>query len=160
MAQVFTNSIAGDRQFEPTKFGLPAGITGIDTNMNTTRRVRLAPAVTRAVLNAGDFILIPADAAKTIVVEDVLIVVSGAWTGLTDVRLSDTAASPIDVVTIAQANLTDAARFTNGSATGLTFGAGFCGALTTGAGLRLRKTGTTATAGTAFLVRIGYFLIS
>src|SRR3954466_2088818 len=123
MAQTFTNSIASTKQFEPVKFGLPAAILGIDPAENTVLRCRLAPAVTLAQLNAG-FVLIPPDASKTIIVVDVLVVTTGIFAGLTDIRISDTAASPIDIITIAQAQATNGARFTDAGGTGVTFGAG------------------------------------
>lgn len=76
---------------------------------------------TLAQINASS-IIVPADANRTIVVVGFRLVVTGNFATLTDVRLSDTSASPIDIVTIAQAQLINGAIFVSGAAAGVTFG--------------------------------------
>jgi hypothetical protein len=71
----------------------------------------------------------------------------GAFTGLTDLRLSDS--SNVDIVTVLQAQLTNGALFGPNGGTGVTIGAGFAAPLTAGKGLVLRKTGGTAAGGTS-----------
>lgn len=74
-----------------------------------------------------------------------LLVVNSAGVGaVTDLRLSTGDATPVDIATIAQANLTSGSKHVpEGAAT--TLGAGFLAAGTPGKGLVLRRTGSAAT---------------
>ena len=115
--------------------------------------------VTLAQLNAGKTIV--ADAAgRTLKVVSILMVFTGGFTTSTDIRISDTNSSPVDVVTVAIAGATNGARIGDTSTTNVTFGAGFNANLTADKGIQVRKTGGTAAAGTSILVRVLYKIIA
>lgn len=83
-----------------------------------------------------------------------------AFATATDVRISDTAPSPTDFVTVAIANTTGFKHLTSASQTGVTNGNALLlrqgGAA--GRGIRLRTTGSAPTAGSDLSVRIeGFF---
>jgi len=105
-------------------------------------------SATLAQINAG-LVIMADDPFRTIIPVGFRLLVTGAFTTLTDVRLSDTAGSPVDIVTIAQAQLTNGAVFGTGSATGVTFGAGFAAPVTAGKGIQIRKTGSSGAGGTS-----------
>jgi hypothetical protein len=109
-------------------------------------------------VNAG-YTVVPANPSRTLRPIGFFIRVNGAWTTGTDVRISDTAASPVDIVTFAQANLTNANTFTGASQTGQTLGAGFLVPLTAGKGIQFRSTGSAMAAGTSIDYRIDYIEI-
>ncbi len=110
--------------------------------------------VTLAELNAGK-VLIPAVAGRVLKPVDFFIRFNGAFTTATDIRLSDTADSPVDIVTIAIAQATNGAVHTRSKGTN-TLGAGFLANLTAGKGIQIRKTGSDAEGGTDILVQITY----
>lgn len=113
--------------------------------------------VTLAQLNAG-LVIVPADASRTIIPTALRLAVTGAFTGLTDLRVSDTSAGPVDIFTVAQAQLTDGAVLTSTGGAGITLGAGFLASLTAGAGVQVRKTGPAAVGGTSVQVMLRYIL--
>lgn len=101
---------------------------------------------TLAQLNAG-FTIAADDANKQYVPVGFFLKCTGAFITLTDIRLSDS--SNVDIVTIAQASLTDGSIFTENGGSGVTIGAGFAAPLTAGKGLVLRKTGSAGAGGTS-----------
>lgn len=103
---------------------------------------------TLAQLNAG-FTIANDDANKQFVPVGFFLKSTGAFTALTDIRLSDTNGTPVDIVTVAQAQLTNGAVFTENGGSGVTLGAGFGAPLTVGKGIVLRKTGSTGAGGTS-----------
>lgn len=104
---------------------------------------------TLAQLNAG-FTIAADDANKQFVVVGFTLIATGAFTTLTDVRLSDS--SNVDIATFAQAQLTNGAVLMPGSA-GVTLGS-YGVALTAGKGLVLRKTGSAGAGGTSITVTL------
>lgn len=110
--------------------------------------------VTLAEVNAGKTI-IAAVAGKTIIVWYFRALSTGAFAALTDIRLSDTAGTPVDVATLAQAQLTNGAILTSHGGTGVTIGT-LGAALTAAAGLQVRKTGSTATTATSITFDVLY----
>lgn len=112
---------------------------------------------TLAQINAG-LAFIPADANRTILPIGFGFTVTGAFATLTDIRLSDTAASPVDIMTLAQAQATNGAVITTTS-TGVTLGAGFRVALTAGKGVQIRQTGTAGTGGTSISGIVEFLLV-
>ncbi len=99
-------------------------------------------------INAG-LIFLPGDPNRTIIPVGFRLLVTGNFATLTDIRLSDTNGTPVDIVTILQAQLTTGAIFGTGTAAGVTFGAGFGAPLTAGAGVQIRQTGSAGTGGTS-----------
>lgn len=110
--------------------------------------------VTLAQLNAG-FTFLAAAPDITYEVVDFYLIPTGTFLTATDVRISDTSAGPIDVVTVAIANVTAGNVLQPGSA-GATLGAGFGAQVTANKGLQLRKTGSAATGGTSILVMVSF----
>jgi hypothetical protein len=104
-------------------------------------------SATLAEINAGKDIL-PVKGGGQITVLGVSIVVTGAFATLTDVRISDKTSGPVDVVTWAQANLTNGAKLNEMSANS-SLGTGFNAPLAAPNGLQIRKTGSTGTGGTS-----------
>lgn len=102
--------------------------------------------ITLAQLNAG-YDVAPDVAGKQYkVVGYYFRAIGGNAGAATDARLSDKAASPVDVVTMAVAALTANAEIHSGATiSDVTKGAGWMTALTAGKGLQLRKTGSTMT---------------
>lgn len=72
-----------------------------------------------------------------------VVINSAAITGLTDLRLSTTDSTPVDIATVAQANLTSGSKHVPEGAN-TTLGAGFLAAGNPGRGIVLRKTGSAA----------------
>jgi hypothetical protein len=155
MAQVFTNVKAAQRLGEPNKFGLPTAATAVIDPADPNRVYSVEATVTLAQLNAGHTI-VSAVEGRTLKPVSTLVVCSGSFTTLNDIRISDTNSSPVDVITIAQANATNGARFGDVTATGLTFGAGHGANLTAGKGIQVRKTGSNGAGGTSLFVRVMY----
>ncbi len=110
--------------------------------------------VTLAELNAGKTIL-AAPAGRKFKPVDFFIKFTGAFLTATDIRLSDLATVPVDIVTIAIAQAGDGVIHTRDAGTH-TLGAGFLAALTAGKGIQIRKTGADATGGTSVLVQVTY----
>jgi len=113
-----------------------------------------AGTATLAQINAGQTIL-TAVTGRTVRVIGVYFKVTGGFTTCTDVRLSDTNSSPVDVVTIAVAGLTTGNRIGDFTVTNVTWGS-FLAQLTADKGLQLRHTGSACAAGTSIDYRIFY----
>jgi hypothetical protein len=79
---------------------------------------------------------------------------AGAWAVCTDIRVGDTAGTPVDVLTVAVAQATDGAVHSEDAGTN-TLGA-FGIDLTVGKGIQVYKTGSTATTGTTVKIRLLY----
>lgn len=124
--------------------------------------------VTLAQLNAGHTIVKGFGAVRYRVV-DFLLLMNGTFATATDIRLSDTASTPVDIATIAIANAEDNAQIgpqtvdvpvagtENPKAV---LGAGWAAKLGAGQGIQIRKTGSAATGGTDILVTIQYEIAS
>jgi hypothetical protein len=109
--------------------------------------------VTVTELNAGKVLVRPS--AGNPRVTGLLMVFTGAVTGVTDIRISDTATpTPVDVVTVAVAGATAGARISEASTSNVTWGT-FGAPLTANQGIQIRKTGGTAAGGPVF-VRLDY----
>jgi hypothetical protein len=116
----------------------------------------VAAVVTQAQLNAGQ-IIVPADPLRNIIPVGAQVIVTGSLSALTDLRISDTNGTPVDIVTILQAQLTNGANLSTYGGTGITLGT-FGLAVTAGAGIQVRKTGSAATGGTSVLVIFEFML--
>jgi hypothetical protein len=103
-------------------------------------------------INAGKVIL-SAVPNRQIRVVGCYLAVDDSFATLTDVRISDTADTPVDAVTVVQSVLIDGATLCDASM-GLTFTA-----LTKEKGLQIRKTGDAGTGGTSITYRILYTLV-
>lgn len=114
--------------------------------------------VTLAQLNAGH-VLVPAFGAVQFRVVNFVMLLNGTFLTSTDIRISDTAATPVDVATLAIAQAVDNAQLTPDS-TGITLNAGWAAKLTAGKGIQLRQTGTAATGGTDILITVEYEVAS
>lgn len=109
--------------------------------------------VTLAQVNAG-LTLVAATPDCTFKVLRVLMIVKGTFLTLTDVRISDTNGTPVDVLTVPQASLTDAAVIWDGTASNTIGSLGV--ALTANQGIQIRKTGSSGTGGTSIFVTVMY----
>lgn len=83
-----------------------------------------------------------------------ILTAAGVFADLTDIRLSDLAATPVDILTYAVAALADAVLLPNSA--NVTAGAGFGAWLTPGKGIQIRKTGSTGADGTSVTVILFY----
>lgn len=128
------------------------------------RALDLAPSLylqtfsaTLAELNAGKTIV--ADRAGHILTPvDLLLVFNGTFTTATDIRLSDTNGTPVDILTLAIAGATANTRIGNTSTSNITWGAGFLAALTAHKGIQIRKTGSNAAGGTSISGYVAYLI--
>lgn len=144
---------AGDLEF----FDNGTGTTILALKQGTT----LAPVnslevtATTAQVNAG-LTLLAANANATVTVVGVWLSFTGTAAGATDIRISDTAGSPVDVITVlvAAANGT---IVTEAGGSNITVGT-FAAALTAAKGLQIRKTGSALTGTTSVKVRVLYRL--
>lgn len=109
---------------------------------------------TRAQINAG-LAIVAAIPGATITPIAYTMTCIGAFGALTDIRISTSDASPVDIFTVAQADLTDGSKHGTVSST-TTLGAGFAVAGTKGKGINIRKTGSTATTATSATVTLHY----
>lgn len=114
--------------------------------------------VTLAQLNAG-YTIVPAYGAVRHRVVNFVMLLNGTFLTSTDIRLSDTAATPVDIATLAIAQAVDNAQLTPDS-TGITLNAGWAAKLTAGKGIQLRQTGAAATGGTDILISVEYEVVS
>jgi hypothetical protein len=114
--------------------------------------------VTLAQINAG-YTLVKAFGACKYRVVGFTLLLNGTFLTSTDIRLSDTAATPVDIATLAIAQAVDNAQLGPDS-TGVTLNAGWAAALTAAKGIQIRQTGTAATGGTDILVTLQYELVS
>jgi hypothetical protein len=117
----------------------------------------LRQVVTLAQINAG-LVLIPGVPGRKIQVEAVTQRVVGNFATGTSVELESTNASPVAVVTTAEAGLTDGAFLFSGD-THNTIGAGFFAPLGTGDGLKVVNNGSAQTGGTSITYGIIYSII-
>lgn len=109
--------------------------------------------LTLAQVNAG-FTLVAGATGRTLKVVHALIEAAGSLAVCTDVRISDTAASPVDATTTTAGTLADGV-VTDETISGVTIGT-FGTPLTAGKGLQVRQTGSACTTSTAFLVIVFY----
>lgn len=109
---------------------------------------------TLAQINSG-LTFIPANSGRTLKVVGIFFKVSGAFATCTDVRVSDTAGPPVDVVTVAVAGLTNGAIIGEATTANVTLGT-FAASLTAAQGLKVRQTGSACTGGTNILIRVLY----
>jgi len=100
--------------------------------------------ITTAQLNAGRYLILPTHMLRLKVLNVFLRVNTAAVDLVTTVNLSTDEATPVDIASWAQANLTSGAKFDTQVSTTV-LGAGFAVALQQGAGILLKKVGTAAT---------------
>lgn len=129
---------------------VPTGVGAANTEKN------LLVTVTLAQINAG-LVLIPGVAGKKLRVMAVTQRVLGNFASGTNVELESTNASPVAVVTTAEAGLTDGAFLFSGD-THNTIGAGFFADLGSGDGLKVINNGSAQTGGTSITYGIVYSL--
>jgi hypothetical protein len=111
--------------------------------------------VSIANVNSG-FVLIPAVTGRTLKVVRVLEeAVGGAVATCTDVRISDTNSSPVDVALTLVAGLTQG-TFLDEANSAVTVEAGFGVPLTANKGIQIRKTGGTCATATSVFVIVMY----
>ena len=122
--------------------------------LNTTYSV--SATLTTAQVNSGTTILPALTGATFKVQRFVLQALGGATAGCTDVRISDTAGSPVDAVTVTAAALTQNAVNDESVAAGVTLGTFAPTALTAAKGIQVRKTGSACTTATSFRVIVFY----
>jgi hypothetical protein len=113
--------------------------------------------VTLAQANAG-YTLLPALAGVRYDILDYTILSNGNFAAVTDYKIQDTADTPINVVTLAVAALTDGAIIVPGTAN-TTPGAGFTGPLTMGKGVQIVKNGSAGTGGTSLVISLRYKIV-
>ena len=114
----------------------------------------LVATATLAQINTGTTILAGVS-GRSITVVGVTAFSTGAFAAATDVRLSDTTGTPVDIATYPVAVLTDGAVVGEAVST-VVLGAGFATALAAGKGLQVRKTGSTATTATSLRLIVRY----
>jgi hypothetical protein len=115
----------------------------------------ISVVATTAQINAG-LTFLAAQTGITLTVVGFFLLCAGNAAGATDIRISDTAASPVDVVTVTAAAAATTAVLTSESViSGQTLGT-FAAALTASKGIQIRKTGSTLTGTTAVTVRVLY----
>lgn len=128
--------------------------------LDTNKTVQFASfTATLAEINAGKTLLAPKPNLNFTVV-GMKVRVTGAFTTLTDIRLSDidsAGATAADIFTIAQAQLTNGAIHSDVNGTN-TVGAGFMAALGANKGVQIRKTGSTGAGGTSVRVELQYLI--
>lgn len=146
---------AGNLEFYDDTSATKATVFSLKTGgiMNPVQSISVV--ATTAQINAG-LTFLAAQAGITLTVVGVLLLCAGNAAGATDIRISDTNASPVDVVTATVAAATTGASLsTEATTSGLTVGT-FCAALTASKGLQIRKTGSTLTGTTSVTVRVLY----
>ena len=109
---------------------------------------------TLAEVNAGYTFLAGASGRAITVVHALVQALGGAVGTCTDVRISDTTGSPVDVTITPRANLTEG-TVTDETIVGVTLGT-FGTALASGKGLQVLKTGTACDTATSFFVLVDY----
>lgn len=128
----------------PIQFGAPNDTVAFSTN------------VTVAQVNAGVTIVAPVSNQTLRVDRFVLQALGGSTAGCTSVRISDTSTGPVDVATVAVAALTQNTIVTEATASTVTLGTFATSQLTAGAGLQVRKVGSSCTTATSFNVTVFY----
>lgn len=109
--------------------------------------------ITPAQVNAGHYIVFPNYFQQLVPTSFFMRVNSAGVGALTTLRLGTDEATPVDIFTVAQANLTSGSLWMPNSAN-LTLGAGFLNALKGGAGIKLYKVGSDATG--AFTIDLAF----
>lgn len=114
---------------------------------------------TLAQINAG-YTLIDAVQNEQIRLVGIAATVTGAFADATDIRIGDTADTPVVAVTYAIAGVTNGAKFdANNTISNQTIGAGYGAALTVSKGVQVYKTGSAATGGTSITFIIQYQIV-
>lgn len=129
------------------------GTFGTDLNANANLKHHVV-TVTLAEVNAGHEILTGVS-GKKIHIFNVIASVSGNWATGTDVRLQDEQGSPVEVLRIETAALTDQAIIRAGDSNTL-IQIGMVTGITTADGLQVAKTGSAYTGGTSITFSILY----
>lgn len=115
---------------------------------------------TLAEVNAGVVMVSPVAGERVLVTSFFFRAIGGNPAGATDVRLQDTADTPVPIVTTTVAALASSANITAfHEVAGSTKGAGFLTPLTLGRGVNFVKTGGTMTTATSFEVLVEYQLV-
>lgn len=116
-------------------------------------------SVTLAELNAGKP-LIPAIPGRTIRVIGYYFAFNGTFTTATAIVLQDTAASPVNVVSIAIAGAVTATKISSEAVqANTTDGAAYLANATASKGISIAKTGSSAAGGTSLVVMLKYNVI-
>lgn len=111
--------------------------------------------ITPAQVNAGHYIVFPNHFQQLVPVSFFMRVNSAGVGAITTLRLGTDEATPVDIFSIPQANLTTGTLWTPTSAN-LTLGAGFLNALKAGAGIKLYKVGSDATGAFTIDLEFGF----
>lgn len=111
--------------------------------------------ITPAQLNAGHYIIFPNHGLQLIMTSFFMRVNSAGVGALTTLRLGSDEATPTDIFSIPQANLTSGSLWIPDSAN-LTLGAGFLTPLPAGVGVKLYKAGSSATGAFTLDLMIGF----
>lgn len=112
---------------------------------------------TLAEINAGKVIL-PAVAGQQYELVSIHFKTVGTFGGLTDIRIGTTEDTPTPVFTVVAAELEDGDIHSHLTGTN-TLAAAFWAALALGYGLKVYKTGSTATGGTSVIIKVGYKVV-
>lgn len=124
--------------------------------VTNTRTYTLVGTATLAQINAGTTIL--AGVTNRIITPVFYqLKINGAFTTATSIDLTDTNGTPVNITSLAIAGATNGALILPTTAN-ITNGAGYLAPLTTGAGLKIGKTGSTAAGGTSVLYTIQYII--
>lgn len=132
---------------------IQAPFSAVDAALSNRSQIQTVVA-TLAQINAGT-VLIPGVAGQAITVSSVTARVNGNFATGTSVELESTNASPVAVITYAEAGLTTGAVLLP-SDTHSTLGAGFGVALGSGDGLKVINNGTAQTGGTNITFTINF----
>jgi hypothetical protein len=156
--------VTADQTFSGTDtFSGTVDVTGTQKQMgkdvSDDRTYRHSANVSMAQINAGFDLLALVTGKKFKVVGYYFRFNGGSLGGATDIRLSDTAGSPVDIVTIAAAAATSGAEVHHGATiANVTKGAGWLAQLTVSKGVQIRKTGSSGTTLVSVDVMIDYQL--
>lgn len=113
---------------------------------------------TVAEVNAGATLVLPKIPGFRYHIIDFLLIFAGAAAGATDIRLSSSASTPVDIMTVVVANAGNGVKLP-ASAANAVLGAGFNAELASGDGVLIRKTGGTLTGTTTVTGIIRYRLM-
>lgn len=115
--------------------------------------------VTIAQINAG-YTIVDAIQGKQLRIVGLACKVTGGFTTADDIRVGDTAASPVVAATYAIAGVTDGAKFdADNTISNQTIGAGYAAALTVSKGIQVYKTGSAAAGGTSITFVLLYQIV-
>jgi len=115
----------------------------------------VALGITPAQVNAGFYMIFPNYFQQLVVTHFFMRVNSAGVGAVTTLRLGTDEATPVDIFSIPQANLTTGTLWFPNTAN-VTLGAGFMNALKAGAGLKLYKVGSDATGAFTIDLQIGF----